>query len=138
MALDAKIAQLVELVMDLSKKVVQLEDKRTPNTLPEVLAQRRDVATQDVKEIENAKQTCAKVMDQVSHTWETLMDDEQSQKIASDHTMLEENIAWIWNEIKQLPLEQKKVKTTEMCGLQQQTIVLCAQQHQRKEKIEDL
>ena len=35
MAPDAKIAQLAELVMDLKKKLVQLEEKRIPNTPPE-------------------------------------------------------------------------------------------------------
>ena len=49
---------------------------------------RDDVATQDVKEIENAKQPCSKVVDQVSHTWETLMDDDQSQKIANKVTVI--------------------------------------------------
>ena len=49
MALNAKIAQLMELVMDLKKKVVQLEEKRTPNTPLEVRTQRRDAATQAAK-----------------------------------------------------------------------------------------
>ena len=68
----------MELVTHLKKIVVQLEEPRTPNTTPKVLAQRRDVATQAMKEIENDKQTCRKVADQVSQTWETLMDDEKS------------------------------------------------------------
>ena len=95
MAPDAQIAQLVELVMNLKKKVVQLEEQRTPNTPLEVLAQRRDIATQDVKEIEKGKQGCAKVVDQVSQTWENLMDDDQSQNIANKVTTVESNIMQI-------------------------------------------
>ena len=52
--------------MDLKKKVVQLEEQRTPNTPPEVSAQRWDAATVAANEIENAKHACAKAVDQVS------------------------------------------------------------------------
>ena len=100
MAPDAKIARLAELVTDLKKKVVQLEEQRTPNTPPEVSAQRRDATTKVANKIENAKHACAKAVDQVSQTWETLMDDEQSQEITNDFTALEANIAHIRNEIK--------------------------------------
>ena len=77
-----------------------------------MLAHIRDTTTQDGKGIEDAKQTCAKAIDQVSQTWETLMDDEQSQNIANEFTTVEANITQIRNEMKQLPLEQKKVNTT--------------------------
>ena len=97
--------------MDLKKKWVQLEEKRRPSTPLEVMEWRRDVATQAVKEIENAKKTCDKVMDQVSQTWEALMDDEKSQRIANDLTVVEENIMQMRNETKQMPLEKKKFKT---------------------------
>ena len=43
-----------------------------------MLERRRDAAAQVVKRIEEAEETCAKVVDQVSQTWEALMDDEQS------------------------------------------------------------
>ena len=89
--------------------------------------QRRDATTTATNNIENSKHACAKVVDQVSQTWETLMDDEKSQKIASDLNVLEENIAQKRNEIKKLALQQKKVKTAEMCSLQQQTTMLRTQ-----------
>ena len=57
---------------------MQLKDKKTPNTPPEVSAQRRDTAIAVAKEIENVKHACATSVDQVSQTWETLMDDEKS------------------------------------------------------------
>ena len=66
MAPDAKISQLVELMTDLKKKVVNLEEKRMPRTPIEVLEQRRDVANQVAKGIEDAKQTFAKDVEQVS------------------------------------------------------------------------
>ena len=114
------------------------QEKRRPNTPIEVLARRRDAATQAVKGIEDAQQACAKTMNQVSKTWEALLDDEQSQRIANELTALEANIAQIRNEMKQLPLEQKNIKTAEMCRLQQQTTTLCAHQQQCEEKVEEL
>ena len=51
---------------------------------------------------------------------------------------MEANIAQMRNEIKQLPLEEKKVKTADMRRLQQQTTMLHAQQQQREEKVEEL
>ena len=46
--------------------MTNLEEKRRPNTPPEVVESRRDVATLAAKIIEEEKQTCAKVVDQVS------------------------------------------------------------------------
>ena len=77
MTLDAKVAQLVEIVADLRKKLTQLEEKRRPSRPLEVLESKRGTTTQVAKRIE-AEKTCAKAMDQVSQTWEALMDDEQS------------------------------------------------------------
>ena len=76
------------------------QKKRRPNTPPEVLESRRDAATQAMKRIEEAEKTCAKDVDQVSRTWEALMDDEQSQNIASELTAVEANIMQIGNEMK--------------------------------------
>ena len=57
-----------------------------PRTPPKVLARRRDTTIQATKGIEDVEQTCFKVTYQVSQTWEALMDNEQSQSIASDLT----------------------------------------------------
>ena len=121
----AKIAQLSKIETDLKKQVTQLEEKRIPNTPVEVLARRRYAATQVVKRIEEAKKTCVK-----------FMDDDQSQWIAGELNVVEENIMQIRNEMKQLPLEHKKVKTAEVRRLQQQTTALYVQQQQCEEKVE--
>ena len=43
-----------------------------------MLERRRNVATQATKRREEAEEACAKVVDQVSQTWEALMDDDKS------------------------------------------------------------
>ena len=80
-----------------------------------------------MKRIDESEKTCAKVVDQVSQTLEALMDDEQSQRIASDLTAFEANIMQIWNRMKKIPLEQKKVKAAKMWKLQQKMAVLRTQ-----------
>ena len=72
---EDKVLRLVKIAVDLRKKVTQMEEQRRPSTPPEVLESRRDAATQAVKRIEEAEKTCAKVVDQVSYTWESLIDD---------------------------------------------------------------
>ena len=65
------------------------------------MLERRRVATAQVaRRIEEVEETCAKVVDQVSQTWETLMDDEKSQEILNDLIAFEENITWIRNDMK--------------------------------------
>ena len=75
---------------------------------------RLDTATHATKMIVEAEQTCAKVVDQVSQTWGALLDDEKSKNISNELTVVEANITQMQNEIKKLPLEQKRVKTIEM------------------------
>ena len=95
-----------------------------------MLEKRRKVAIEVAKKIEGAKEICAKVVDQVSQTWEALIDDAKSQKIANELTAFEVNITKKRNDMKQLPLTQKMAKATEMRKLQQQiTMLLTQQQH---------
>ena len=85
---EDKVLWLGNIVTHLKKKVTELEEKRIPSTPLEVLESRRDVATQAAKIIDKAEQTCAKVMDQVSRTWEALMENEQSRGIAGELTVV--------------------------------------------------
>ena len=57
-----------------------------------------------LKKIEGPKEICAKAFDQVSRTWEALMEYEKSQKIASELTAFEVNITQISNDMKKLHL----------------------------------
>ena len=98
----------------------------------------REATIEAMNKIEESKEVCAKAVDQVSQTWEALMDDEQSQKIANELTLLEANITQIRNDMKQLPLSQKMAKEIEMRKLLQQITVLCTQQQHREGKVEEL
>ena len=64
--LEDKVLRLGKISVELRIKVTNLEEERRPSTPPEVLESRRDAATQAMNRIEEAKQTCAKVFDQVS------------------------------------------------------------------------
>ena len=66
------------------------------------------------------------------------MEDEKSQNIASQLTMIEVNITHIRNDMKQLTLAQKMAKATKMSKLQQQITMLRTQQKHHEEKVEEL
>ena len=89
---EDKVLRLGQIATDLKKKVTELEEKRIPSTPIEVMERRRDTTTQAAKRIEEVKKICAKAIEQVSNTWESLMDDEQSHNIASHLTSVEKNI----------------------------------------------
>ena len=79
MFLEDKVIWLGEIVEDLCKKVIELESQVTPSTPLEVLEERRKSATEAL---------CAKVVGQVSHTWEVLIDDDELGKFVEElHTI---------------------------------------------------
>ena len=80
-----------------------------------------------LKKIEGLEEICAKAFDQVSRTWEALMEYEQSLKIVSELTSFEVNIAQIRNGMKKLPLAHKMARKKKTRKLQQQMAVLCTQ-----------
>ena len=90
--MDAKIVQLAEIEEDLKKTMTKLEWKRIPGTPVEVMERRHDTTTQATKRIEEVKKICAKGVEEVSNTWESLMVDEQSHNITSHLTSVEKNI----------------------------------------------
>ena len=53
-----------------------------------MLEERRKSATEVAKKIAEVEALCAKVVYQVSHTWEALIDDDELRKFAGDlHTI---------------------------------------------------
>ena len=89
MAPYAKVSQLAEIMVGLRRKITKLQEQRRPITPQKyMLERRRDAAAQVVKRIEEAEETCAKDVDQVSQTWEALMDDAKSEKLANEMTSI--------------------------------------------------
>ena len=75
MFIEAKVIRLGKIADDLCKKVMELEAQVKPITPPKVLEERRKSVAEDVKKIEEAEALCSKAVDQVSYTWEALIDD---------------------------------------------------------------
>ena len=100
MAPNAKVAQLAKIVYDLRKKVTNIEEQVRPSTPTKVMEKSRDTTIEAAKRIEEAKEICAKAVNQVSQTLEALMDDEKLQNIANAMTMFEANITQISNDMK--------------------------------------
>ena len=89
----AKLFWLGEFADNLCKRVMELELQVKPSTPPEVLKKRRKLATKSVKRIEEAEALCAKEVEQVSQSYEDLIDDEELEKVKEQiHTTKEEVI----------------------------------------------
>ena len=92
----------------------------TPSTPPEVLEERRKATTKAAKRIEEVKELCAKVAEQVCHMrWEYLITDDDLDKITEQLRTIETEVNQLKSEMKKLPLVEKMAKDTDMKILQQ-------------------
>ena len=70
---------------------------------------------------------CAKVVEQVSHTWEALIDDADLENITENFHTVETKETQLKDEMNKFPLAEKMAKAIEMKKLQQQIVVLRTQ-----------
>ena len=82
---------------------------------------------EDAQKIEQEEAVCAKVADQVSQAWVSLIDDAKLQKVVEELHTDDTKVNQLKYDMKQLPLAQKMAKETEMRKLQQQVTMLCIQ-----------
>ena len=82
---------------------------------------------EDAQKIEQEEAVCAKVADQVSQAWVSLIDDAKLQKFIEELHTDETKVSQLKCDMKQLPLAKKMAKETEMRKLQQQVTMLCIQ-----------
>ena len=79
---EAKVFQLGDIVENLHKKVMDLElHAVTHSTPPKVLKERIKETTKDVKRIEEVEALYAKVLEQDSQTWESLIENEELENV---------------------------------------------------------
>ena len=57
-----------------------MEAQVKPSTPPKVLEERRNAARDVLKRIKEAEELCAKSVNQVSHTWEALINNDKLEK----------------------------------------------------------
>ena len=97
----------------------------------------RQEANEAVKKIEEEKSMCSKVVEQVSQTWEELIN---NSKLGSHkgvvHNWDRRNSTKEW--MKKLPLAEKMAKAAEMRKLQQEFAVLRIQQQHRNDRVGEL
>ena len=74
MSAKDKVLGLGKIAAGLKKEWTELDEKRIHSTPPKVLESRHAAATQATKRIDDVEKSCAKAIDQVSQTWEALID----------------------------------------------------------------
>ena len=67
-----------------------------------------------MRQIQEAKAPCAKAYDQVSPTWEALMDDVELQDITKRLHMVDTNMASLWTSLKDLPQFENMSKAVDL------------------------
>ena len=100
----AKVIQLGQIAKDLRKKVVEIEAQLKLDTPPEVIEERRKTTTYAAKRIEEVESSYAKAVNQVSQTWEALIDNTKLKKFAKEMRITEIGVTQLKNEMKKLPL----------------------------------
>ena len=90
----------------------------TPSTPLEELEERRNETIEFAKIIEEVEELCAKAVEQVSQTWEALIDDEELEKFTKQLRIVEIEVNELRNEMKKLSLVEKMAKYANMKRLQ--------------------
>ena len=99
------------------------------------MEQRRNASTNAVKKIEEMEALCAKSFEQVSQTWESLIDDEDLEKFVKQLCTSKIEVNQLKNEMKKLPLVEKMDKVVDMKKLQHQVAMLRTQQQQATDRV---
>ena len=72
-----------------------------------------------MQKIQEVEALCAKEYAQVSHYWESLMDDEELEQVTDKIHTMEENISGLSNSLKTLSSIEKMRKFVDLKTLQQ-------------------
>ena len=119
-----KFFKLAEILEDLCNRVMELESKMMPNTSPQVLEEQKKAATKDVQKIVEAKELYAKVVKQVSQSWESLINDKELEQVTEKFHTTEEEFNKLKNDLKKLSRVEKMDKVSDMKKLHHQVSML--------------
>ena len=98
---EAKVFRLGEVAGNFQKRVTELELQVKPSTTPEVLEERIKATTEAVTKIKEVEALCAKVVKQVSHSWEALINDEELERVTEQLRATEAEVNQLKNEVRQ-------------------------------------
>ena len=89
--------------------------------------ERRTVVSEAAEKIKDGEALYAKATDVVATIWETLLEDDETEKIRHRIWETDECITAVKVEMRKLPLQQKVIKNAEIKSLQQEVQTLCEQ-----------
>ena len=91
----------------------------TPSTPLEVLEARWNAVKEATQKIQEVEALCAKAYEQVSQSWEALIDDAELEQVTEKIYTVEMDFNKLKVELKKLPLVEKMSKATYLKILQQ-------------------
>ena len=92
----------------------------THSTPTKVLEEKWKATTEDVLKIGEKEVLCAKAVEQVSQSWEALIDDTDLKQVTQQLHTAKADINKLKNEQKKLPIMEKMTKAANFKRLQQQ------------------
>ena len=97
---------------------------------PKVLKDRQNIVKETAQKIQEAKALYAKAYEQVSQSWEALVDDKELEKVIKQFHTTKEIFNKLKNELKKLPIVEKMSNNVDFKIIQQQVARLWTQQQQ--------
>ena len=94
----------MKIVQDLQCQVEDLQAQQIPSTPPEVLAERRTAVSKAVTNIKDGEAIYAKAVDNVVTIWETLLEDDTTEKIRQCICKADQCIVAAKVDMRKLPL----------------------------------
>ena len=100
----AKVARLAKITQDLQCQVEDLQARQILSTPPEVLVEIRTIVSEAATNIKYGEAICAKVADNVVTIWETLLEDDTTEKIRQCICKADQRIVAAKVDMRKLPL----------------------------------
>ena len=107
-----------------------METKLNPNTPPKVLEDRWNIVKETAYKIQEAEALSAKAYQQVSQSWEALVDDTELEQVTKQFHTTKESFNKLKNELKKLPIVEKMSNNVDFKIIQQKVARLWTQQQQ--------
>ena len=102
-----------------------------------MLVERRTPVSEAADKIKGEEAICAKATDNVATIWETLLEDDTTEKIRQRICEVDHPIIVAKVDMQKLPLQQKVIKHAEIKSIQQEFQTLHDQEKAREAKVEE-
>ena len=95
---------MLQIVVELKKQFEELQARKVPRKLPDMLEESNKVASEAVAKISDREKLCTKVAEVISTIWEELLEDDTREKIKVNAQKAYQKITAVKAEMTKLSL----------------------------------